>query len=70
MDATGATIAVVQNVAVKNAITFSFVGLEVFTGAILAFLLIFLNVEKTITRKQKEIRLYQKQKSNHMAKSG
>lgn len=60
MDATGATIAVVQNVAVKNAITFSFVGLEVFTGAILAFLLIFLNVEKTITRKQKEIRLYQK----------
>jgi len=60
MDAAGVTIAVEQSAAVKNAITFSFVGLEVITGAILAFLLIFLNVEKTITRKQKEIRLYQK----------
>jgi len=60
MDTAGNTIAVIQNAAVKNAITFSFVGLEVITGAVLAFLLIFLTVEKTITRKQKEIRLYQK----------
>ena len=45
-----------QTAAVRNAITFGFVGLEVFTGIILAVLLIFLNVEKTIGREQQEIR--------------
>lgn len=51
----GATVAAEQTAAVKNAITFGFVGLEVFTGIILAVLLIFLNVEKTIDREQQEI---------------
>ena len=52
----GVTVAAEQTAAVKNAITFGFVGLEVFTGIILAVLLIFLNVEKTIGREQQEIR--------------
>jgi hypothetical protein len=34
--------------------------LETITGIVIALLLILLNVEKTITRKQKEIMLYQK----------
>lgn len=51
----GVTVAAEQTAAVKNAITFGFVGLEVFTGIILAALLIFLNVEKTIGREQQEI---------------
>ena len=38
--------------AAKNFITFAFVGLEVFTGIILAVLLIFFSVEKTVGRKQ------------------
>ena len=41
--------------AVKHVITFSFVGLEVITGVILAVLLVFLNVEKDISKKQAEI---------------
>lgn len=52
----GVTVAAEQTAAVKHAITFGFVGLEVFTGIILAVLLIFLNVEKTIGREQQEIR--------------
>lgn len=40
-------------------ITFAFVGLETITGIILAVLLLFLNVEKTIARKQAKIREYQ-----------
>ena len=40
----------------KSVITFGFVGLETFTGVILAGLLIFLNVEKRIGREQAEIR--------------
>jgi GPH family glycoside/pentoside/hexuronide:cation symporter len=51
----GVTVAAAQTGAVKNVITFSFVGLEVFTGAILAVLLIFLNVEKDVEKKQAEI---------------
>ena len=51
----GVTVAAEQTAAVKNAITFGFVGLEVFTGIILAVLLIFLNAEKTIGREQQEI---------------
>lgn len=56
----GVTIAATQPEAVSNLITFSFVGLETITGAILAGLLLFLSVEKTISRKQAMIRDRQK----------
>ena len=52
----GVTVAAAQSDAVKSVIAFGFVGLEVFTGVILAVLLIFLNVEKDIDRKQTEIK--------------
>lgn len=52
----GVTVAAAQTQAVKSVITFGFVGLEVFTGVILAVLLIFLNVEKDIGKKQAEIK--------------
>ena len=52
----GITVAAEQSAAVKNAITFGFVGLEAITGVILAALLVFLNVEKNIGREQAEIR--------------
>lgn len=52
----GVTAADAQSEAVKSVITFGFVGLEVITGAILAVLLIFLNVEKDIGKKQAEIK--------------
>lgn len=51
----GVTVAVAQSETVKGVITFGFVGLEVFTGVILAVLLVFLNVEKGIEKKQAEI---------------
>ena len=51
----GVTVAAAQSEAVKNVITLSFVGLEVVTGIVLAVLLIFLNVEKDIGKKQAEI---------------
>lgn len=51
----GVTVAAAQSEGVKNVITFSFVGLEVITGILLAVLLIFLNVEKDIGKKQAEI---------------
>ena len=51
----GVTVAAQQSETVKNAIIFSFVGLEVLTGVILAVLLIFLSVEKDIGKKQAEI---------------
>ena len=52
----GVTVAAAQSEAVKSVITFGFVGLEVFTGVILAVLLIFLNAEKDIDKKQAEIK--------------
>ena len=52
----GATVAAAQTETVKGVITFGFVGLEVFTGIILAVLLVFLNVEKDIEQKQAEIK--------------
>lgn len=61
IDETGKTIAAVQPDSVINTITFSFVGLEVITGIILALILIFLNVEKTVVRKQEAIIEYRKQ---------
>ena len=48
-----------QPEAAKNFITFAFVGLEVFTGIILAVLLIFFSVEKTVSRKQAIIKTRQ-----------
>ncbi len=57
----GATVAAEQSQTVQNVITFGFVGLEVFTGAILAVLLIFLNVEKDINKKQAEIKARQEE---------
>ena len=52
----GVTQAVSQSAAVQNIITFGFVGLEVFTGVILAVLLAFLSVEKDIGKKQAQIK--------------
>lgn len=52
----GVTVAAEQSAAVKSAITFGFVGLEVITGSILAVLLVFLNVEKNIDKEQAEIK--------------
>lgn len=52
----GMTVAAQQSAAVRGVITFGFVGLEVFTGVILAVLLVFLDVEKGIEKKQSEIK--------------
>ena len=41
---------------VSRAISFAFVGLEVFTGIIMAALVFFLDVEKNLTEKQSEIK--------------
>jgi len=60
LNATGETIAAVQSPSVQNAITFAFVGLEVITAIILVVVLIFLNVEKDIDKKQEEIKARQK----------
>jgi len=54
-DASGELIAV-QSAAVQHTITFAFVGLETITSIILVILLGFLNVERDIDRKQREIR--------------
>lgn len=50
------TLIAVQSEAVQGVITFGFVGLETVTGVIMALLLVFLGVEKTIGKKQAEIR--------------
>lgn len=60
IDAAGNTIAATQPDSVLTVITFAFVGLEVITGLVLAVLLIYLNVEKTVIRKQKAILAYRK----------
>lgn len=59
-DAAGSLVAV-QSQSAQNMITFSFVGLEVFTGIILTVILIFLNVEKGIEKKQAEIKARREQ---------
>lgn len=56
----GVTVAYEQAQAVKDVITFAFVGLEAITGLVLAGLLVFLSVEKTIERKHEVIRARQK----------
>lgn len=53
-------IAFVQNGAVNNFFVFTFVGLETITGIVLAVLLAFVGVEKTINRKNEQIRERQK----------
>ncbi len=60
MDALGNTVAAVQPAGVNGVITFSFVGLEVFTGIALAVILLFLNVEKNLEKEQAEIKARQK----------
>jgi GPH family glycoside/pentoside/hexuronide:cation symporter len=45
-----------QPAAVTRAITFAFVGLEVFTGIALAVILRFVDVEKRIDKEQAEIK--------------
>ena len=52
----GVTMAAAQSDTVKGVITFGFVGLKVFTGVLLALLLVFLNVENGIEKKQTEIK--------------
>lgn len=52
----GALVAA-QPQAVQSTITFAFVGLESITGIIMIVLLAFLNVEKDIGKKQKEIKM-------------
>lgn len=59
----GKTVAQTQPETVADIITFSFVGLEAITGIVLAFLLLFLGVEKNVARKQEMIRERQKQAS-------
>ncbi len=56
------TVAMQQPASVNWVISFSFVGLEVFTGIALVVILFFLNVEKDLPRKQAEI------KARHEAK--
>ncbi len=50
------TVAMQQPTGVNGMITIAFVGLEVFTGIILAVILWFINVEKNIAREQEEIK--------------
>ena len=50
------SIAFIQNSGTVNFLTFAFVGLEAITGLILAFLLVFLSVEKNLDKKQKKIK--------------
>ena len=56
MDAMGNAAAAVQPASVNWVITFSFVGLEVFTGIALVVILLFLNVEKNLEKEQAEIK--------------
>ena len=60
VDGLGETIAQVQTQGTLDMITFCFVGLESITGIILAVILIFVNVENTVARKQAMIRERQK----------
>ena len=59
IDGLGNTVAAAQPEAVNRVITFSFVGLETFTGIALAVLLAFFSVEKTVARKQAIIKARQ-----------
>lgn len=54
----GETVAYTQNAAVQNWFTFGFVGFEIITGILMIICLLFLGVEKNITREQEEIKAY------------
>ena len=60
----GETAAAIQSAATKNAITFSFVGLETITAVILIVILAFLSVEKYIDKEQAEIKRRKKEELN------
>lgn len=60
----GETVAAIQSAATKNAITFSFVGLETITAVILIIILAFLSVEKYIDKEQAEIKRRKKEELN------
>lgn len=53
----GVTVAAAQNAATRNAITFSFVGLETITAVLLIIILSFLDVEEHIDSEQAEIKV-------------
>lgn len=55
----------VQSQAVKDSITFAFVGLETVTGILLVILLAFFDVEKNLSQKQAEIRRRQEEGGTH-----
>ena len=55
------TVAMQQSATVNGAITFAFVGLEVFTGVALAVILLFVDVEKRIGKEQAEIKARREQ---------
>ncbi len=57
------TVAMQQPQSVYWVISFAFVGLEVFTGIILAVILKFIDVEKNITREQEEIKARKEMKA-------
>lgn len=57
VEATGKTIGAVQNAATQNVFIFFFAGFEVITAIILIVLLSQLNVEKTISKEQGEIKM-------------
>ena len=61
------TVALAQPSGVNWVISFAFVGLEVFTGVALALILLFLNVEKDLPRKQAEIKARREAKSAQAA---
>ena len=56
------TVALQQPASVNWVISFAFVGLEVFTGIILAVLLFFLTVEKNLPKEQAEIKARREEK--------
>lgn len=60
----GETVAAIQSAATKNAITFSFVGLETITAVILIVILAFLSVEKYIDKEQAEIKRRKEEELN------
>ncbi|MBP5216775.1 MAG: hypothetical protein J6038_02960, partial [Bacilli bacterium] len=60
------SVAFIQSSGVNTFFTFAFVGLEAITGLVLAGLLIFLTVEKTIEKKHAKIR--ERQKAAYLAR--
>ena len=57
------TVAMQQSANANWAITFAFVGLEVFTGILLAVILFFVDVEKRVDKEQAEIKARREEKA-------